>query len=165
VSVDEPPTDGEFLLTAAAEVVSSSGDRDERARRIAALIRAAGGYRWVGLYDVLPDEIAVIAWDGPSAPTYPRFPRSQGLCGAAVASRQTVVVGDVRSDPRYLTTHSTTQSEIVVPVMDAADVIGLIDVESAEPDAFGAHDRERLERWATRLAPLWESGPEAASVD
>ena len=50
------------------EIVSIAGDRVGKARRIAAAIRETGGYRWVGIYDVTPDEIGVVAWSGPAAP-------------------------------------------------------------------------------------------------
>lgn len=49
-----------------------------------AFIRRFGGYRWVGVYDVTANEIAAVGWNGPAAPTYPRFPRSQGLCRPAL---------------------------------------------------------------------------------
>ncbi len=128
------------------------------ARRIAGAIRESGGYRWVGVYDVTPDEIGVVAWSGPSAPAVPRFPSSQGLCGSSVRSRATVVVGDVTKDPRYLRTLETTRSEIVVPVVDPerGDVVGLLDVESDLPGAFGEEDQSLLEKCAASLAPLWE---------
>ncbi len=141
-------------------LAASSGPelREDRAKRVAATVRRYGGYRWVGVYDVTADEIAVIAWDGPAAPAHPRFPREHGLCGAAVATRETVVVGDVASDPRYLTTHATTRSEIVVPVFRGGGVVGLIDVESNRPDAFGESDRQVLERCAAVIVPLWRTG-------
>jgi GAF domain-containing protein len=128
------------------------------AARAAAIVRDLGSYRWVGIYDVDEDEIAVVAWNGPAAPTHPRFPRSQGLCGAAAAAGETVVVGDVDHDPRYLTTHGTTSSEIVVPVFRAGVVVGLIDVESDRLHAFGDHDRALLERCAGLIETLWVSG-------
>ena len=80
------------------------------------------------------EEIANLAFDGPGAPAHPRFPVTQGLSGAAVASVETVVVGDVRKDPRYLTAFGSTRSEIIVPVVDRAGrkVVGTIDVESEE---------------------------------
>ncbi|HEV3480401.1 MAG TPA: GAF domain-containing protein [Gaiellaceae bacterium] len=140
------------------ELVASStaaGDRRRRAERVAAAIRRFGGYRWVGVYDVGPDEIAVIGWDGPGAPAYPRFPRSHGLCGAAVAAGEPVIVGDVASDARYLTTHTTTRSEIVVPVFAGGAAVGLIDVESDRPDAFAEGDKQLLERCAAVIVPLW----------
>ncbi len=92
--------------------------------RAAAAIRRFAGYRWVGIHDGGNDEIASLGWDGPAAPVYPRFPRTEGLCGMAVATGEVVIVGDVAADPRYLTTHSTTRSEIVVPILRDGVVLG-----------------------------------------
>ena len=116
-----------------------------------------GRYRWAGIYDVSPEEIGVVAWSGPDAPAHPRFPRGQGLCGAAVLARSTIAVGDVTRDLRYLTTLGTTRSEIVVPILDPAtgQVVGLLDVESDRVDAFGEEDRRCLEECAAALEPLW----------
>ena len=77
------------------------GDRATKAQRAVDLIRALGPYRWAGVYDVLPKEISVLAWSGPEAPTYPRFPVTKGLNGTCVASRKPVIVQDVANDPRY----------------------------------------------------------------
>jgi len=83
---------------------------------------------------------------------------TEGLCGAAVASRNPVVVGDVRRDPRYLRTLGDTRSEIVVPILEPGRVLGVIDVESERPDAFGELDRARLERVTALLLPLYAGG-------
>jgi L-methionine (R)-S-oxide reductase len=137
------------------DATSGTGGRDRRAARVAAAIRRHGDYRWVGVYDVGADEISVLGWDGPGPPAYPRFRRADGLCGAAVAAREAVVVGDVGADPRYLTTHATTRSEIVVPVFAFGRPVGLIDVESERPQAFGDTDKRLLERCAALITPLW----------
>jgi L-methionine (R)-S-oxide reductase len=135
--------------------IGGGGNREHSAARVAASIRRYRGYRWVGVYEATADEIAVVAWDGPAPPTHPRFPRTKGLCGAAVASGETVVVGDVGTDARYLTTHGTTRSEIVVPIVAAGAVVGVIDVESERLHAFGDDDKRLLERCAAAIAPLW----------
>jgi L-methionine (R)-S-oxide reductase len=85
-----------------------------------------------GHYEVTEDEIVNLAFDGLGVPAHPRFPVTQGLSGAAVASGKTVVVGDVSKDPRYLKAFGSTRSEIIVPVVDRAGrkVVGTIDVES-----------------------------------
>jgi putative methionine-R-sulfoxide reductase with GAF domain len=129
--------------------------RTPRARAVAGAIRRGGKYRWVGLYDVGVDEISVLAWSGSGPPTHPRFPRSQGLCGAAVAVGETVIVDDATTDPRYLTTFGSTRSEMVVPVMADGAVLGLIDVESERPAEFSAADRVLLERCAAAIVPFW----------
>jgi L-methionine (R)-S-oxide reductase len=131
--------------------------RAEKAVRVAALIRQAGGYRWVGLYAVTDHEIAAVGWSGPGEPEHPRFPVTQGLSGAAVASKRAVVVGDVTADPRYLTAFPSTRSEAVLPVVDPATgaVVGTVDVESAKRDAFTDADQRALERCAAALASLF----------
>jgi L-methionine (R)-S-oxide reductase len=127
-----------------------------QATRAAEEIRKAGDYRWVGIYEVGPDEISVVGWSGPEAPAHPRFPKDRGLCGAAAASGKLVLVPDVTKDPRYLTTLGSTRSEIVVPVKRATgEVVGLIDVESDQVEAFVPHDVRLLEAFAARLAGLF----------
>ena len=123
---------------------------------LAERIRSAGGYRWLGIYAVGKTEISLIGWSGPAAPAHPRFPRDRGLCGAAATSGSPVVVNDVANDPRYLTTLGSTRSEMVVPVKRAnGEVVGLIDVESENADAFTAEDLRLLEGHASDVARLW----------
>ena len=148
------------------EVALASGqDRAQQAARVAALIRQAGGYRWVGLYAVTDQEITAVGWSGPGPPVHPRFPVTEGLSGVAVAGRHSVVVGDVTADPRYLTAFSSTRSEVVVPVIDPATgaVVGTLDVESAERDAFTEVDQQALERYATALPGLFVEAGSSAS--
>jgi GAF domain-containing protein len=150
----------EEILPMLRRIIREGGERAGRARRLADALRAAGGYRWVGLYGVGTEEIAAIAWSGPEAPAVPRFPRTDGLCGSAAASGETVLVPDVRRDPRYLTTLGSTRSEIVVPVRDPATgrVAGLIDVESDRTGAFTPDDQSFLERCAAELTEFWRTG-------
>jgi len=77
-------------------------------------------------------------------------------CGAAVAARSVVNIGNVREDPRWLTTFGTTCSEIIAPVLsDGARVVGLIDAESNQLNAFGAEDERFLEQCAARMTQLF----------
>jgi L-methionine (R)-S-oxide reductase len=137
-------------------VLESDEERAEKVVQIAELIRQAGCYRWVGLYEVTEQEIVAIGWSGPGAPVYPRFPVTQGLSGAAVAARDAVVVNDVTADPRYLTAFASTLSEAIIPVLDPGTgaVVGTLDVESGERDAFTDADRQALERVASATATL-----------
>jgi L-methionine (R)-S-oxide reductase len=145
------------LTVELVEASAGADERERRAARVAAAICRFGDYRWVGIYDVTADEIAVVGWEGPGPPAHPRFARADGLGGAAVATGEAVIVGDVSTNSRYLTTHATTRSEIVVPVCARGCVVGLIDVESDQPDAFGEQDRQLLERCAAVIAPLWRA--------
>ena len=139
------------------DVLGSDTGRTEKAVQIAELVRQAGSYRWVGLYEVTGQEIVAIGWSGLGAPAYPRFPVTQGLSGAAVAARRAVVVNDVTADPRYLTAFASTRSEAIVPVLDpgTGGVVGTLDVESGERDAFTDADRQALERVAAASSGLF----------
>jgi L-methionine (R)-S-oxide reductase len=145
------------LMEEVSRKLEDDRDRQRKVAGIAGAIRSAGGYRWVGLYEVTEDEIINLAFDGPGAPTHPRFPVTQGLSSLAVASGKTVVVGDVSKDPRYLTAFGSTRSEIIIPVLDptARNVVGTIDVESERIDAFSEEDRAALERCAAVVAGIF----------
>jgi putative methionine-R-sulfoxide reductase with GAF domain len=81
-------------------ILALNEDRITKAKRIAEAIREAGGYRWVGIYDVnvLPGTVSNIAWSGPNAPAYPVFPITKGLTSRAITARKSVNVDDVASD-------------------------------------------------------------------
>ncbi len=136
---------------------ASGGDRAERAKRLAEMIRKLGEYRWVGIYDVGAENVSIIAWSGPGAPEYPTFPVTKGLTGAAIQQKKAVAVGDVRSDPRYLTAFGNTLSEIIVPILAPGEdrVIGTVDVESEQANAFSARDQQMIEQCARAALPLW----------
>ncbi len=122
-------------------------------KEMAEMIRAARNYRWVGLYKTTKTEFVIVAGTGDCPVAYPRFPLTQGLCCAARENRETIVVGDVHKDPRYLPTFGSTQSEIVVPIIDEHNhVVGILDVESEKLNAFEQEDREFLERAAFLLS-------------
>jgi putative methionine-R-sulfoxide reductase with GAF domain len=71
---------------------------------------------------------------------------------------EVIVDGDVSADPRYLTAFGTTPSEIIVPVFDRAGkvVVGTIDVESEEPNAFSKDIQDLLQNCSAAIRPLWD---------
>jgi len=108
-------------------------------------------YDWVGFYMLDPDDSSVLVL-GPyhGAPTdHLRIPVTKGICGAAVATGETVVIDDVTTDPRYLACSLETRSEIVVPIRVNQKIAGEIDIDSHTVSAFGPDDRRFLEECAT----------------
>jgi L-methionine (R)-S-oxide reductase len=107
-------------------------------------------YNWTGFYMLDPGDSETLVL-GPfrGAPTeHVRIPVSQGICGAAVARNDTVIVDNVHSDPRYLACSLETKSEIVVPVRAHDVVVGEIDIDSHDLAAFSARDKDFLEKCA-----------------
>lgn len=127
------------------------------AEKIAELIRQSRNYRWVGIYEVCREEVSIVAYSGPDAPAYPKFAITEGLTGAAIREKKTVIVGNVRNDPRYLTGFGSTLSEIIIPVLDeeTGEVVGTIDVESERANAFSTQDQELLESYARVVSLVW----------
>lgn len=146
------------LLNRLAVIVTSDSTREVKAKDVAEAIRGARDYRWVGVYDVGADEIAVAGFTGETPPLFPRFPLTQGLNGAAVSSGAPVIVNDVANDPRYLTAFGRTRSEMIVPVVHPStrSVVGTIDVESERANAFSDEDRILVEDCARAIVALWE---------
>ncbi|MQA17770.1 MAG: GAF domain-containing protein [Pseudonocardiaceae bacterium] len=87
-------------------------------------------------------------------------PSSRSACrasppdSAAAASGRTEIVPDVDADPRYLACFASTRSEIVVPIFDGGDVVGEIDIDASDRDAFDTADARFLEEVAALLARL-----------
>ena len=133
--------------------VLASGCTKKSLKQVAEMIRAARNYRFIAIYKIVNKEFAILAGTGDEPPAYPRFPISQGLCGAALESRKPIVVGDVSKDKRYLPTFHTTRSEIIVPMKNEhKHVVGMLDAESDKLNAFGDEDRQFLERAAGLIA-------------
>lgn len=118
-------------------------------------------YDWTGFYRVVSSELLVI---GPYQGGHGclRIPFSRGVCGAAARTRSTQRVDQVASRPDHIACSSSTQSEIVVPVLSpAGEVLAVLDVDSDQEAAFDDVDQEQLEAICRDLAqrfPHGESG-------
>jgi phosphoserine phosphatase RsbU/P len=77
---------------------------------------------------------------------------NEGITGTAAAQRQPIMVGDVRTDTRYLNALDAVRSELAVPMMARGKLVGVIDVESTRPDAYTEQDRSLLRLLANRVA-------------
>jgi L-methionine (R)-S-oxide reductase len=133
--------------------VLASGCTKKSIKQVAEMIRAVRDYRFIAIYKIVKDEFVILAGTGNEPPAYPRFPKTQGLCSAALESGKSIVVGDVSKDKRYLPTFHTTRSEIIVPMKDEhRHIVGMLDCESDKLNAFGDEDRQFLERAAGLIA-------------
>ena len=133
--------------------VLASGCTKKSLKQVAEMIRAARDYRFIAIYKIVNNEFVILAGTGKEPPAYPRFPTTQGLCGAALESGKPIVVGDVHKDKRYLPTFHTTRSEIIVPMRNEhRHILGMLDAESDKANAFGDEDKQFLERAAGLIA-------------
>ena len=80
------------------------------------------------------------------------LPLGEGVTGAAAATRQPIMVGDVRADPRYLTALDAVRAELAVPMLARGKLVGVIDLQSTHLNAFRDQDRSLLQLIASRVA-------------
>ena len=144
--------DREGLLTAIRSAIESAPNPEGAMTQAVRLLKdGVPYYTWVGIYLLDGNELVLGPYLGKPSP-HTRIPLGRGICGAAASEKQTIVVDDVNADSRYLACSIETKSEIVVPILDGADVLGEIDIDSDAPAAFGDADRRLLERVAALLA-------------
>jgi sigma-B regulation protein RsbU (phosphoserine phosphatase) len=84
-------------------------------------------------------------------------PVQRGLIGAAVSSRQTITVGDVRRDPRYIMVHPETRSEMAVPLIYKGKVLGVLDLEHTRASFFNEDHLHAVSTLASQLAIALEN--------
>lgn len=153
--VEERPTaHGDALNLLRASIAEASDPGTATQRAVDLLHQRFGHYDWVGIYWVDGEHLVLGPWTGPQPTEHTRIPIGTGVCGAAAESGRTEIVPDVDADPRYLACFASTRSEIVVPIFDGGRVIGEIDIDASDLDAFDDTDARFLEEVAALLAPL-----------
>src|SRR5271157_4373291 len=76
----------------------------------------------------------------------------QGVTGQAVQRREAVLVNDVTAEQNFINSAPGARSELAVPLIAKNKVIGVIDVEAAQPGAFTEEHKRLLELFASRIA-------------
>jgi sigma-B regulation protein RsbU (phosphoserine phosphatase) len=162
------------ILLEIAEEVNSSLDLEQVMEKAAALVRRLVPYE---IFAVLLLEEATqelyfrfaIGYTREVVDTW-RIPVGRGITGTALLSRQPVLVGDVRKDPRYLSAVESVRSELAVPLVVKGRAIGVLDIQSREVDSFTREQQQVLALVAGGLASaienaqLYESARERAET-
>ncbi len=134
----------ESIVRELAAAVDSSDLREVRAQRAAEIVRAARGYRWVGIYEVDDDRIAMLGHTGATAPVSISFGSAEGASGDVVRTGRAVVRNGERG------------AEAIVPILGAESgiVIGTLEADADRP--LDRDDEDFLDRCVTALMPLFE---------
>lgn len=123
----------------------TEGETDPTANlaNIAAALKEQFGWLWVGFYLVKAGELVVGPFQGPIACT--RIRKGKGVCGTSWAEERTLIVPDVEAFPGHIACSSLSRSEIVVPIRSGQAIVGVLDVDSIELNAFDQEDQRWLE--------------------
>src|SRR5439155_3189493 len=146
----------EPLLLEVADVVNTTLDLDTTLRRVAELVRKVIDYEIFGilLLNEKTQELYFRFSVGHSREIAERLriKVGEGVTGVAAQRAEAVLVGDVDSDPRYLSAVPNVRSELAVPLIVKNRVIGVIDIESTQRDHFTEEHMRLLTLIASRMA-------------
>jgi L-methionine (R)-S-oxide reductase len=124
------------LMTGEDNLIANLGN-------IAAALKEQFNWLWVGFYWVSGDELVLAPFQGPVACT--RIKKGRGVCGTSWEKGITLIVEDVEKFPGHIACSSASRSEIVVPVFQNGQIVGVLDVDSTELAHFDAVDQQYLE--------------------
>ncbi|MGB8194939.1 MAG: GAF domain-containing protein [Chitinophagaceae bacterium] len=124
------------LLTGETDLIANLAN-------VAAALKEQFGWLWTGFYLVKNNELVLGPFQGPVACT--RIRKGIGVCGTSWAEKKTLIVPDVEKFPGHIACSSLSRSEIVVPIIRNDEVVGVLDVDSAELNVFDETDQKYLE--------------------
>lgn len=132
------------ILPQIAALIEGETDLVANMANVAAILKEALGFFWVGFYRSVKGELVLAPFQGPLACT--RIAMGKGVCGAAALQQQTIVVPDVSKFPGHIACSSLSQSEIVVPFAQNGETQFVLDVDSDQLEDFSALDAVYLEK-------------------
>ena len=121
---------------------------------IAAALKEAFGFFWVGFYLLHDKELVLGPFQGPVACT--RIQHGRGVCGAAWASGKTQLVPDVDQFPGHIACSSISKSEVVIPIFVNTTFVAVLDVDSDKLNDFSQVDVEQLEKICQLISKKWD---------
>lgn len=127
------------------ELVFGETDLTANLANIAAALKEAFDFFWVGFYLVKEEQLVVAPFQGPIACT--RIDFDKGVCGHCYTTQKTVIVPKVDEFAGHIACASASKSEIVLPIFKKnGDVFGVLDVDSDKLDDFSDVDKEGLKK-------------------
>lgn len=138
------------LLPQIKALITGEPDQTANLANITAALKEQFGWLWVGFYLVKNNELVLAPFQGPVACTRIRY--GKGVCGAAWEQGKTLIVPDVEAFPGHIACSSLSRSEIVVPVLKNGEVMGVLDVDSADLNTFDETDQRFLEEIVSWIA-------------
>ena len=112
---------------------------------VSAALKECFDFFWVGFYLVKNNQLILGPFQGPIACT--RIAYGKGVCGTSWRDNKSIVVPDVNSFPGHIACSSLSQSEIVIPIVKANEVVAILDVDSEHLNRFDEIDQ----KWLTKI--------------
>jgi sigma-B regulation protein RsbU (phosphoserine phosphatase) len=146
----------EPLLLEVADVINTTLDLDTALRRVAELVRKVIDYEIFAilLLNEKTQDLRIRFQVGHPREVAERMriKVGEGVTGVAAQRREAILVDDVSKDPRYISTVPNVRSELAVPLIVKNRLIGVIDIESPQPNHFDEEHKRLLTLIASRMA-------------
>jgi len=139
----------EALIPQLESLINGEPDLIANMANMAAALKEAFGFFWVGFYRVEGEQLVLGPFQGPVACT--RISYGKGVCGTAWKEKRTLLVPDVDQFPGHIACSSLSRSEIVIPLISEGEVSALLDIDSDQFDTFSAVDVFYLEKITSLL--------------
>ena len=124
-------------------------------KAVRTLSDADARFNWVGIYLMRDNEDKLWLHNYVGEPTeHAEIEVGDGVCGTAVAEKQNQVVQDVSEVENYLACSPKVKAEMVVLIRAGDEILGQIDIDSHEKDAFEDEDEEAVQAVADKLAEV-----------
>jgi len=123
-------------------LLSGEDDLIANLANVSAALKEQFNWLWVGFYLVKNEQLVLGPFQGPVACT--RIHKGKGVCGTSWANNEVLIVPDVDAFPGHIACSSASRSEIVLPLISGGDVVGVLDVDSAELAHFDEVDAKYL---------------------
>lgn len=138
------------MLPQVRSLIEGEVDLVANLANVAAALKEAFDFFWVGFYLVKQDQLVLGPFQGPVACT--RIRKGKGVCGTAWQEGATLLVPDVEVFPGHIACSSLSRSEIVVPLIKDGKVWGVLDIDSDLLNFFDETDRKYLEEMCGYLS-------------
>lgn len=125
-------------------IVEGEPDLIANLANICAAVKQQFGWLWVGFYLVKQNELVLGPFQGPIACT--RIAKGRGVCGTAWQQQQVIIVPDVELFSGHIACSSASKSEIVLPIMQNKECVGVLDIDSDELNQFDQVDAKYLQQ-------------------
>ncbi len=134
----------EELLPQIKALVATEQDLIANLANIAAALKQAFHFFWIGFYLKKGDDLVLGPFQGPVACT--RIQKGKGVCGTVWKEKYTLIVPDVEKFPGHIACSSLSKSEIVLPAIKGGEVLLVLDIDSDKLNDFDSTDKKYLER-------------------
>ena len=148
-SLSKPELYAQIVRELESLIAGEPDDIANLANASSLLFNSLPDLNWAGFYLLKDGELVVGPFQG--RPACVRIAMGKGVCGTAAQQRSTVIVPNVHEFAGHIACDSASNSEIVVPMIRAGELLGVLDIDSPKFERFDEQDQAGLEKFVRVL--------------